>query len=62
VFVSEQQKSQDELEEVNADLQRSLRLCHSIIDDYRTKLAANTNDEPDANEDFGRRERAHRLR
>lgn len=38
------------LERVNDDLTRSLRLCHSILDDYRTKLAANSNDPAPANE------------
>lgn len=38
------------LERVNADLTRSLRLCHSILDDYRTRLAANSNDPATVNE------------
>jgi hypothetical protein len=34
------------LERVNAILANSLQLCHVIVDDYRTKLAANSNDPP----------------
>lgn len=32
------------LAEVNHDLKASLKACHSLIDDYRLKLAANSND------------------
>ena len=41
--VSEQQGKQDsqEIEEVSGQLRRSLKLCHSLIDDYRSKLAVN---------------------
>ena len=37
-----------QLERVNANLTRSFRLCHSMIDDYRARLA--TTHEP-ANDD-----------
>ena len=46
------------LERVNEQLKRSLKLCHSMLDDYRTKLADNQ-DEPRADndeEDADRRE------
>jgi hypothetical protein len=54
--VSEHQNNQEteELEQVNDGLTRGLKLCHSIIDDYRSKLAANLNDVGDfqpANDD-----------
>jgi len=41
--VSEQQGKQEsqEIEEVSGQLRRSLKLCHSLIDDYRSKLAVN---------------------
>jgi len=29
---------------VNEALTRGLKLCHSLVDDYRLKLAANSND------------------
>ena len=32
------------LEQVNDELTRGLKLCHSLIDDYRTKLASRLND------------------
>ncbi|HWJ37855.1 MAG TPA: hypothetical protein VNR86_03725 [Sphingomicrobium sp.] len=31
-------------EQVNDELTRGLKLCHSLIDDYRTKLASRLND------------------
>lgn len=34
------------LERVNAILASSLRLCHVMVDDYRTSLAANSNEPP----------------
>lgn len=34
------------LERVNAILASSLRLCHVLVDDYRSKLAANSNEPP----------------
>jgi hypothetical protein len=44
--VSEQQDQQQtaELDHVNEELTRSLKLCHSLVDDYRLKLVANSND------------------
>ena len=50
--MSEQQDKQDsdQLAEVNDELTRSLKLCHSLVDDYRIKLAANFNDCDAAND------------
>ena len=44
--MSEQQdpKELPPLDEVSEDLDRGLRACHSIIDDYRHKLAASSHD------------------
>jgi hypothetical protein len=44
--VSEHQDNQEteEIEQVNDELTRGLKLCHSLIDDYRSKLAVNLND------------------
>jgi hypothetical protein len=38
--VSEQQDQQEiaEMAQVNQELTRALRLCHSLVDDYRSKL------------------------
>lgn len=33
-----------EFAEVNENLTRALKLCHSLVDDYRLKLAANSNE------------------
>ena len=38
------------LNQVNQELTRSLKLCHSLLDDYRHKLAANSNDLGPAND------------
>ena len=40
--VSEQQDQQEtaEVEQVNTELTRALKLCHSLVDDYRAKLAS----------------------
>ena len=48
----EQQDRQEtaQLEQVNQELTRSLKLCHSLLDDYRHKLAANSNDLGPAND------------
>lgn len=46
------------LERVNEDLTRSLKLCHSMLEDYRAKLAANSNDPEPANEDHQDRNEA----
>jgi hypothetical protein len=50
--VSEQQNRQEfaELEQVNAELTRSLKRCHTMVDDYRSKFA-NSNNPEAANED-----------
>jgi hypothetical protein len=44
--VSEHQEKQEtaQIEQVNDELTRGLKLCHSLIDDYRSKLAVNLND------------------
>jgi hypothetical protein len=39
------------LDRVNAQISSGLRRCHSIVDDYRKKLAANSNEPDAANED-----------
>lgn len=39
------------IDEVSAELRRGLRLCHSVVDDFRLKLAANSNDASPANDD-----------
>lgn len=39
------------LEQVNEDLEESLGRCRELLNDYRSKLAANVNDAPDLNED-----------
>lgn len=44
------QEGSPEFAEVNENLTRALRLCHSLVDDYRLKLAANSN-EADASHD-----------
>ena len=50
--MSEQQDRQesDYLERVNADLSKSLRRCHALIDDCRILLASNSNDCEPAND------------
>jgi hypothetical protein len=42
--MSGQQNRQKELEEIDAELKRSLKLCHSMINAYQPKFAANSND------------------
>jgi hypothetical protein len=44
--MSEQQDSNQEaqLDSVSDDLERALKACHNIIDDYRHKLAAQAHD------------------
>ncbi|HXS50019.1 MAG TPA: hypothetical protein VN713_07815 [Sphingomicrobium sp.] len=32
------------MEQVNTQLTRGLKLCHSLIDDYRSKLSGGLND------------------
>lgn len=50
--MSEQQDRQetDYLERVNADLSKSLRRCHALVDDCRLVLASNSNDCEPAND------------
>lgn len=47
-FVSEQPDKQKsaEFDRASDDLSRGLRLCHSLVDDYRVKLAANSDPRP----------------
>ena len=53
--MSEQQDKQDSetIELVNDRLERALKLCHSLVDDYRSKLASNlaTNEPAPANDE-----------
>ncbi len=47
-----------EFDQANDDLTRGLKLCHSLVDDYRIKLAANpdirpANDSDDDSSDLG---------
>ena len=51
--MQEQQDKQQtaKIEQVNDELTRGLKLCHSLIDDYRTKLATNLNEVEPANDD-----------
>jgi hypothetical protein len=43
--VSEQQDNKSApLDDVSDELTRSLQACHSLVDDYRLKLAANSHD------------------
>ena len=41
-----------QLEQVSDQLRRSLRSCHDLVEDYRHKLAANSN-ESEADSDEG---------
>jgi hypothetical protein len=51
--VSEQQDKQEieDIALVNEELMRALRACHSIIDDYRSKLTLSLNEIEPANDD-----------
>ena len=53
--MSEQHENKEsaQLADVSDELTRSLKLCHSLVDDYRLKLAANSNDRDAANEAEG---------
>lgn len=44
--MSEQQDKREsvEVEQVNSQLRRGLKLCHSLIDDYRSKLSGGLSD------------------
>jgi hypothetical protein len=44
--LSDQQDSQEpvHLNQLNAELTRSLKRCHALVDDCRAKLAANSNE------------------
>ena len=44
------QEGSADLAEVNENLRRALKLCHSLVDDYRLKLAANSNEAEPAND------------
>jgi hypothetical protein len=39
------------LEQVNEELEESLGRCREMLNDYRSKLAANVNDKADPDED-----------
>ena len=51
--MSEQDNGQDtiEVEEVSRELNRGLKLCHSMVDDYRLKFAADLTPAQPANDD-----------
>ena len=34
----------EKIEQVNEELTRGLKLCHALVDDYRSKLAAKLSD------------------
>ena len=38
------QQETAEMEQVNTELTRALKLCHSLVEDYRAKLAAKLNE------------------
>ena len=40
-----------EIDEVNAELKRSLELCHSVVDELRAKLAAHSSRARPANDE-----------
>lgn len=43
--MSEQQNNKSaRLDDVSEELTRGLQACHSLVDDYRLKLAANSHD------------------
>lgn len=52
-LVSEQDDGQDtvEVEQVHRELTRGLKLCHSMVDDYRLKFAADLSPAEPANDD-----------
>jgi hypothetical protein len=51
--VSEQDDGQEavEVEQANRELSRGLKLCHSMVDDYRLKLATDLTPVEPANDD-----------
>lgn len=51
--MSEQQEKEEsaDIGQLSADLKRGLSLCHSVVDEFRLKLAANTNEAQPANDD-----------
>ena len=51
--MSEQDNGQEtvEVEEVHRELNRGLKLCHSMVDDYRLKFAADLTPVQRANDD-----------
>ena len=40
-----------EIDELNAELKRSLELCHSVVDELRAKLAAHSSRARPANDE-----------
>lgn len=48
----------DRFREVNAELKRSLERCQVLLEDCRSKLAANSNDPETSNDDTNDRESA----
>jgi hypothetical protein len=50
--VSEQPDKEQlvEIEHLSADLKRGLSLCHSVVDEFRLKLAANSHEAQPAND------------
>ena len=53
--VSEQPDKEQtvEMDQLSAELKRGLSLCHSVVDEFRLKLAANSNDAQPANDGDG---------
>lgn len=51
--MSEQDDGQEtvEVEQVSRELNRGLKLCHSMVDDYRLKFTANLHEHKPANDD-----------
>jgi hypothetical protein len=51
--MSDQQDNEQmsHLREVNAELRQSLKRCRSLLDDCRSKLAANSNEPQSANDE-----------
>jgi hypothetical protein len=50
--VSEQPDKEQpvEIENLSADLKRGLSLCHSVLDEFRLKMAANSHETQPAND------------
>jgi hypothetical protein len=60
--MSDQQDNQElaALAKVNAELRQSLKRCRVLLDDCRSKLAANSNEPESANDGASDQERASR--